>query len=146
MTNLFPVPLRSVLCLLILIGSFTVYLPGQVTNGSIAGRVTDATGAVVQNATLHLVDKGTGTDRVTHSDANGNYTFPLVAPGVYSMKAEATGFQSLGVSNLEVQVAQAVNQDFPVIGGYFRDNSRSQGNHARSGAAECGHRSGDQPS
>ncbi len=114
MKTLFPVPLRLVSLVLALIGAFALCLPGQVTNGSIAGQVTDATGSVVQNATLHLVDKGTGTDRVTHSDTNGNYTFPLVAPGVYSMKAEATGFQSLGVSNLEVQVAQAVNQGFPL--------------------------------
>src|SRR3954463_3717222 len=89
----------------------------QGVGGSIAGQVTDPTQAAVPNATLRLTNKGTGVERQTQSDTEGNYNFPIVAPGVYTIRAEAQGFRSLDVSNLEVQVAQQVNQNFELAVG-----------------------------
>ena len=102
---------RSGQLLCILLG-VALSLSAQATNGSIAGQVTDPSRAAVPNATLHLVGTGTGAEKVTQSDADGNYNFPLVAPGLYTIKVEAGGFQSVSINNLEVQVAQQVSQNF----------------------------------
>ncbi|MBL8209458.1 MAG: carboxypeptidase regulatory-like domain-containing protein, partial [Bryobacterales bacterium] len=85
-----------------------ITLPAQTTTGSIAGQVTDASQAVVPNATVTLLNEGTKQERVTKTDASGNYLFPLIAPGMYSLRAETQGFRSYEVSGLEVQVSQAV--------------------------------------
>src|SRR4051812_37818723 len=89
----------------------------QGVGGSIAGQVIDPTHAAVPNSTLRLTNKGTGAERITQSDGEGNYNFPIVAPGVYTIRAEAQGFRSLDVTSLEVQVAQQVNQNFELAVG-----------------------------
>jgi len=86
-------------------------LQAQAT-GSVGGQVTDSTGAAIQRARITLTNQGTAGERATQSDSTGNYLFPLIAPGIYKMRAEVPGFRSYEVSALEVQVAQQVKQDF----------------------------------
>jgi len=93
-------------CWLIASGSFTV--PAQVTSGSIAGHVSDPSQARMPGVKVTLTNEGTRAERGAVTDGAGNYVFPLVAPGVYSLRAEAAGFRTYEVSGLEVQVSQAV--------------------------------------
>ncbi len=58
--------------------------------GGIAGRVTDETGAVLPGATVSL--SGPGEARVAQTDSNGDYEFPAVPPGIYSVTAGLSGF------------------------------------------------------
>ena len=64
--------------------------PAAAQNGEIAGRVTDGTGAVLPGATVTL--SGPGEARVTQSDGNGDYVFPAVSAGTYSVTAGLSGF------------------------------------------------------
>jgi hypothetical protein len=84
---------------------------GQVSTGSIAGQVTDPAGAVVAGAKVTLLNEGTGGERSIQSDAAGGYTFPLVAPGHYTVRVEMQGFKTASWKGLEVQVAQLVTRD-----------------------------------
>ena len=59
-------------------------------DGGIAGRVVDETGAVLPGATVSL--SGPGEARAAQSDANGEYEFPAVAPGAWSVTAGLSGF------------------------------------------------------
>ena len=61
--------------------------------GSIVGFVTDQTGAVVPNAKITVANEGTGETRVVTSDAEGHYTVPNLPPAIYTIKAEAPGFE-----------------------------------------------------
>jgi Carboxypeptidase regulatory-like domain/TonB-dependent Receptor Plug Domain len=61
--------------------------------GSIVGFVSDQTGAVIPGATVTIVNEGTGEKRVVTSDASGHYAVPNLQPAVYTMIAEAKGFQ-----------------------------------------------------
>src|SRR3954463_3503632 len=108
---------RQIGCLGALLISALSHAGAQGVGGSIAGQVTDPTHAAVPNSTLRLTNKGTGAERITQSDGEGNYNFPIVAPGVYTIRAEAQGFRSLDVTSLEVQVAQQVNQNFELAVG-----------------------------
>lgn len=94
------------LALMVLAAAWT-----QVSTGSIAGQVTDPTGAVVPSASVKLVNENTGAERSVTADAAGNYVFPLVPPGFYRLSVAAPGFKTFQVAGLEVQVAQRVTQN-----------------------------------
>ena len=68
--------------------------------GEIAGRVTDETGAVLPGATVTL--SGPGEARVSQSDGNGDYTFPAVSAGAYSVTAELSGFSETTLDGIVV--------------------------------------------
>ncbi len=71
---------------------------------SLAGVVTDPTGAVVPNAALELVNTDTNQKRDGKSDGNGNYSFPQIAPGTYNLSVKATGFSSKAVNGMRLLV------------------------------------------
>ncbi|MGB7548232.1 MAG: carboxypeptidase-like regulatory domain-containing protein, partial [Terracidiphilus sp.] len=57
---------------------------GQVDEGAITGTVTDATGAVVPNAQVTLLNTDQGITLQTKSDSTGGYTFSPVRTGHYT--------------------------------------------------------------
>ncbi len=86
--------------------------------GTIRGAVTDPSGAVIPNASVHLTDKVSGFDRTTTSDATGQFVFSNVPFNPYTIDASAKGFaplsqsveirSSVGVTaNLVLQIAGA---------------------------------------
>lgn len=66
---------------------------GQATT-SLRGVVTDPSGAAIPNATVHLVNSDTNTERTTTTDQQGSYVFAEVVPGNYVLRVEATGFSN----------------------------------------------------
>jgi len=81
-------------------------------SGSISGHATDATGAVIPDVIITLTNVATGAVRHTVSTTSGDYAFPAVAPGSYLIKAAHTNFKTATSQNIEVQVSQALRQDF----------------------------------
>src|SRR5690348_13919645 len=61
--------------------------------GSVAGVISDSTGATVAAAAITLTDKATNTPRKTTSNEAGNYIFPNVPPGEYEIVASKSGFR-----------------------------------------------------
>ena len=82
------------------------YAFGQVDEGAINGTVLDATGAVIPNARVTLVNTDQGITLETTSSATGEYTFDPVRIGHYSLTATAKGFAKTTQHNLTVAVAQ----------------------------------------
>ena len=66
----------------------------QATGGRASGTVTDATGAVIPNATVTLKNDATGQTVVTQTTAAGAYNFPNIPVGAYSVKIAADGFKA----------------------------------------------------
>ena len=92
----------SVLCLV------TQFLMAQATNtGTVAGTVTDPSGAVVSGATVTLTDHATGTQRTTATNASGHYIFVDVGPGAYDLVISKQGFTTTKAPNLQVMVGQS---------------------------------------
>ena len=60
---------------------------------SVQGTVSDATGAVVPNASITFTNTDTGTVRTTTTDGSGLYSLPNVPVGSYSLTVAAPGFQ-----------------------------------------------------
>ena len=79
---------------------------GQVDEGSVTGLVQDATGAVVPNAQVTLLNTDQGLSLVTNTDSSGVYTFSPVRIGNYSVSATAPGFSVTTQQNVKVAVSQ----------------------------------------
>src|ERR1700730_2969034 len=60
---------------------------------SIAGVVTDSSGAIVADAAVKLTDKATNTPRATNTNDAGRYFFANVVSGEYEITASKTGFR-----------------------------------------------------
>ena len=82
------------------------------TFGEVTGRISDPTGAAIPAAQITLTSVATNAVRTTVSTDSGDYTFPAVAPGSYSVKVEKTAFKSATSTNVQVQVQQTVRLDF----------------------------------
>ena len=81
---------------------------GQVDEGAITGTVLDATGAVVPNAQVTLLNTDQGNTLQTKSNASGSYTFSPVRAGHYSITVTASGFAKLTQNKVDVNVAQVL--------------------------------------
>src|SRR5580704_15939761 len=77
------------------------------TTGAIAGVVTDPTAAVLPGVSVMLKNIDTGTSASTTSNSQGSYNFPLLAPGNYSVSANAAGFQGVA-RNVTVALGSSV--------------------------------------
>src|SRR5436305_5640588 len=86
--------------------SFTVF--GQDTRGSILGRVTDATGANVAGADVHVSNLSTGVSVTAKTNDSGNYNVPYLTPGMYTVSAELAGFKKVVRENVQVRVNDSV--------------------------------------
>jgi len=82
------------------------------STASITGTVTDATGAVVPNATVTVRNEATGEERTTQTDSAGLYVVPSLAFGRYRVEVKSPGMQTTAVSNLPLQVGTIARQDF----------------------------------
>ncbi len=79
---------------------------------TVAGRVTDQTGAVVPNAKVTITSVETTIKTTVTSNDEGYYTVPLLQPGNYTVSVEASGFRLLTRSGIKLDVQQVARLDF----------------------------------
>ena len=72
----------------------------------LAGVVSDATGAVVSNVNITVLDEKTGVDRKAQSDDRGAYVLTNLNPSNYTVVAEAPGFATARYNALNLAVGQ----------------------------------------
>ncbi len=89
----------------------------QSFRGKILGTVTDQNGAVVQGATVVAKNVGTGIERTTTTDSDGNYSFAEMPIGTYEVKVSQTGFTTRTVPGVVVAVAGESRVDIPLATG-----------------------------
>jgi outer membrane receptor protein involved in Fe transport len=73
----------------------------STVTGAVSGTVSDASGAVVPNATVTVVDTATDAKQIVKTNAEGRYTVGLLKPGLYKVTASA---ESLKSDTLELTV------------------------------------------
>lgn len=82
-------------------------LYGQSTYGSIAGSVTDTSGATVTDANVTLTNLGTSEKRTQSSGSDGLFTFVNLFAGQYRIDVEKQGFKHFVRSDIAVDVQQS---------------------------------------
>ena len=102
-------------------------LVAQRQAASVAGTVTDASGAPIPGASIAVKNLGTGAMRETISSAEGLYTLTALGPGRYSINIGKDGFSTYSIPEVVLQVDQnatanaqlrigALNESVTVVG------------------------------
>ncbi|MHB8216858.1 MAG: TonB-dependent receptor [Candidatus Sulfotelmatobacter sp.] len=81
-------------------------LTAQGTGGRILGRVSDASGAVLANVKVTLVNEATNVSRDAIANSGGDYDFVEVPVGTYRLEFDLSGFKK----NIRRGVALDINQ------------------------------------
>ncbi|HEY0785337.1 MAG TPA: carboxypeptidase regulatory-like domain-containing protein [Acidobacteriaceae bacterium] len=79
--------------------------PAQQTDGSIAGVITDTSGAALPNVSVVVTDPATGVSRTATTNQEGYYSVPNLAPGTYQVAASIASFKSSVTNHVQVDVA-----------------------------------------
>ncbi|HZB88364.1 MAG TPA: carboxypeptidase-like regulatory domain-containing protein [Terracidiphilus sp.] len=101
--------------------SLTTAASAQLTTADILGTVTDTSGAVVPNATLTLTDLATNQIRTVQSNGTGEYIFPLLPVGHYSILVKAAGFEASKTADLSVEAGDRARADIQLHVGAATD-------------------------
>ena len=83
----------------------------QLTEGTIAGTVTDPSGAAVPHAKVVVTNAGTGISVEDATDAKGYFLAPHLAPGTYQVRVDASGFKAEIVDKVRVNVNVVTRAD-----------------------------------
>ncbi len=81
---------------------------GQDTRGTILGRVTDPTGALISRAEIRAKNTETGVAAEAVTNDAGNFRLPYLISGTYSVQVEVKGFKKSVRDGIEVRIGDAV--------------------------------------
>jgi hypothetical protein len=65
----------------------------QSTTGTISGRTVDSSGAIIAGAEVHVINQVDQATRTFSSTGTGDFVFPNLEPGTYTITARANGFK-----------------------------------------------------
>ncbi len=99
--------LLTVFALVAMLGLSLSSLAQTSTSGAIIGTVTDATGAVVANADIELTSVGANQSTRQVTNDAGQYIFPSILPGNYTLAVIARGFRKANITDIKVDVAKS---------------------------------------
>jgi hypothetical protein len=80
-------------------------LAQQGASGTLRGRIVDQFGGAIVGASVTVVD-ATGTEKTVTSNDEGLYVISGLAPGTYTVRAQATGFALFESAGVEVTAAR----------------------------------------
>src|ERR1035438_7167032 len=85
--------------------------PVAAQNASLVGTARDAQQSVMPNVAITLTNIQTGVSQTTKTDIEGNYEFPVVRPGDYSLKAQQSGFKTFLQNSFALRVDERSRVD-----------------------------------
>jgi hypothetical protein len=96
---------RQVAGIAVIVALSIVLGSAQQLRGTLRGVISDELGATIVGATVTLTDQ-TGVEKTAITNNEGGYSFSGLAPGKYSVRAEATGFAISDESEVDVTAGQ----------------------------------------
>jgi len=84
---------------------------GQGDRGTLAGTVTDSSGAAVPGATVTVTHSSTGFTQEAQTGSSGEYRVPLIPMGTYAVTIERVGFRKWETSGVVVNINTLVSVD-----------------------------------
>jgi hypothetical protein len=97
-----------------------------VLTGSLGGRVTDQSGAVVPGTSVIVRNLATGVEQSGETNHAGLYRFPVLMPGSYSITASLKGFRDVQAL-VRVRVGSTTSQDIKLQVGTSGDTVKVSG-------------------
>src|SRR5260370_5265896 len=117
--------LRSTCILLLALSSGAL---AQTATSVIFGSATDASGAAIPNVAVTATATATGVSVKVVTNDSGNYVFPNLQPGTYTISCEAPRFRKAEVANVRVEVNQRGRVDLAMQVGEVREVIAVQAN------------------
>jgi hypothetical protein len=93
----------------------------QEFRGQVSGRITEASGASIPNATVTVTNTATNTASTTTTSETGEYTVLYLTPGRYTLSVEANGFKKAQRSDFEVRVGDKLELNLQLEVGAVTD-------------------------
>ena len=97
------------LCLSLFVSA--MLLSAATDSGSIAGSVSDQTGAKMPDVTVQLRQTSTGEDRSAITNHDGYYAFPALPVGTYEISIQQTGFKPYRKVGLHLDPNETLTAD-----------------------------------
>ena len=79
------------------------------TTGNLSGTVTDASGALVPNASLTIKNPAVGASVTQHTNSQGGYAFADLQVGTYTLTVSAQGFANTVIHNVVIDTGRSIN-------------------------------------
>jgi len=98
-------------CMFILLAVCVNSAFAQSTFGSVLGSMKDASGSVIPNATVKIINVDENTSRTVTTNANGDYEAVNMKPGRYRIEVSASGFQPFTTSEVTLVARQTLRVD-----------------------------------
>ena len=101
---------------LLLLVLLAIAVAEAATTGSIRGTVTDASGAVINQAQVTAINEATNETRTLTTNMSGGYEFLLLPVGNYTLRVEHANFKSYVLQHIRLDVNQVAsfNVSLPV--------------------------------
>ena len=90
---------------------------GQTVNATLQGTITDKTGARVSGVTVEATSVDTGIAAKSTTDSLGDYSFPSLKPGNYTLRIQKEGFNTTELSAIPLSVAQSARVNAELVMG-----------------------------
>ena len=116
--------MKKLLALFLVIGAGAL---AQIGTSTITGRVTDATGAVVPNVTVTVVQKGTNFTFNSTTNDEGLYRALSLQPGAYRVTFEGAGFKKALRDDVELRTGDTLAVDMVMQVGQVTEQIEVQG-------------------
>ncbi len=114
--------LRPCLCASLLMLALSPSLVHAQGGGSIAGQVTDQSGATLTAALVVLTNVATEVERSATTDGSGRYSFDDLAIGIYRLHVQKTGFSDGNRNMSIIESGEHLRADFELSPGRITES------------------------
>ena len=119
--------MRSVVSVVLLGLLFPGFLSAQSTSASLTGRITDPKKLVITEATITVINTGTGIHYQGLTNETGTYYVSNLPPGRYRIEVEKLGFKAVIQSGVILHVQDALEVNFEMMLGSASESVTVEG-------------------
>lgn len=94
-----------------LLGAAQLPLCSQEARGTLQGRVSDSSGAVIVGAKVGGLNTATGVRTNATTNESGDYSLPYLVPGPYTITVESDGFKTFRQTEINLRMDDRIQVD-----------------------------------
>lgn len=110
----------KLISLLLVAGALVIPSAAQQPTSQVSGIISDSSGAPMPGTQIQITNVDTGITQTTTANDAGEYLFPVLNPGHYSLTARKQGFAEETRTGIELVVSQVARFDFTLHPGSTR--------------------------
>src|ERR1039458_2477880 len=102
---------NSIFIAAVFFGAVQFPLGAQEARGTLLGRVSDSTHAVIVGAKVEGLNTATGVRSNATTNESGDYLLPYLNPGPYTISVEAPGFKTFKRTGIDLRMDDHITVD-----------------------------------